>query len=617
MLKKFGNSFQKEKNLISMCGIVAAFSYHSTADKINSEEIIRIRDSMNSRGPDGKGFWASDDKSTILAHRRLSIIDLSNAGSQPMGTVDSKIHIVFNGEIYNYKDLRSELIQKGHRFISNTDTEVLLHLYEEKGLEMVHDLRGMYAFAIWDDRNKGLFLARDPFGIKPLYYSDNGKCIKAASQVKALIAGKGIDTTPEPAGHVGFFLWGHVPEPYTLYKSIRSIPAGTYLWLDKHGTRKTESFYSLKEVFNSASINEDQTSPNDKRKILRNSLKDSIRHHMIADIPVGIFLSSGLDSATITALASETDHEQIHTVTLGFEEYKGTHNDEVPLAEEISKKYGTKHSTVWISKEDFQNHFNNLIDAMDQPTIDGINTYFVSLAANKSGLKAAISGIGGDELFGGYPSFSQIPQMVKTFSPFKNIPALGKTFRTISSPLFNHFTSPKYAGLFEYGGTYGGAYLLRRGMFMPWELPALFDKDFLIEGWKELQPLIRLNETIDGLTSGHLKVSALEIKWYMRNQLLRDTDWAGMAHSIEIRVPFLDINLIKSITPLLNEQTGTGKKEMAQSPSVPLPTSVLNRKKTGFSIPVREWIGTDRGFESERGLRGWAQKIYHKQLIIS
>ena len=215
-----------------MCGIAGIFAYGPSARPVDREELLRIREAMIARGPDGAGLWISPDQRIGLAHRRLAIIDLSEAGAQPMATADGRLHITFNGEIYNYQVLRRELEAKGYRFHSHSDTEVLLHLYADRGQDMVHALRGMYTFAIWDEHKKGLFLARDPFGIKPLYVADNGHTIRVASQVKALLKGGAVDTTLEPAGHVGFFLWGHVPEPYTLYKGIRALGAGTSLWID-------------------------------------------------------------------------------------------------------------------------------------------------------------------------------------------------------------------------------------------------------------------------------------------------------------------------------------------------------------------------------------------------
>ena len=564
---------------------------------------------MQRRGPDDAGVWSQEDRGIALAHRRLSIIDPGADGHQPMATADGCLRVVFNGEIYNYRALRQELEKKGYRFRSHSDTEVLLHLYAEKGRDMVHDLRGMFAFAIWDDHKRGVLLARDSLGIKPLYYADDGHMLRVASQVKALLSGGGIDQQPEPAGHVGFFLWGHVPEPYTLYKGIRALGAGKTLWVDKGGVREEQRFFSLADEFGYSKTQANEYNHEDIQQQLATALRDSVSHHLIADVPVGVFLSSGLDSATLVALASESQDQKLNTVTLGFHEYKGTEYDEVPLAEAIAGHYGTAQHTVWVEKRDFKAELDMLLGAMDQPSIDGVNTYFVSKAAAATGLKVALSGIGGDELFAGYPGFRQIPKMVKGLGLFRCAPVIGKGFRWVSAPIIKHFTSPKYAGLLEYGGSYAGAYLLRRGLFMPWELPEILDGEMVREGWRELQPLARLQETIDGVNTARLKVSALELTWYMRNQLLRDADWAGMAHGLEIRTPLVDTDLLRSLTPLIMSEQPPTKKDMANTPRKILPGSVLNRPKTGFSVPVHEWLHGEESGVSIRGLRGWAVEL--------
>jgi asparagine synthase (glutamine-hydrolysing) len=622
-----------------MCGLAAIFSYQASAVLVDQEELIRISQAMINRGPDGEGLWISDDKRIGLAHRRLSIIDLSRSGAQPMTTSDNAIRIVYNGEIYNFRELRHGLELKGYRFRSNSDTEVLLYLYQEYGQEIVHYLRGMYAFVIWDRHNRGIFLARDPLGIKPLYYADDGITIRIASQVKALLKGGQVDTNPEPAGHVGFFLWGHVPEPYTLYKGIRVLPAGTSLWIDTLGHKESKQFFNVSDEFAKASETRLNLSPHEMHERLRAALLDSVRQHLIADVPVGIFLSAGLDSTTLLALAKDLQTQShkslhngiggksvgmvdkklenaLHTVTLGFKEFEGSLNDEVPLAELVAKKYDTIHQTRWLTREDFRSEYERLLEFMDQPTTDGVNSYFVSKAAKEAGLKVALSGIGGDELFGGYPSFNQIPSVVKTLRPFKFAPTLGKGFRYISSPILKHFTSPKYAGLLEYGGTYGGAYMLRRGMYMPWELPKLLDGEMVRQGWEELNSLSRMEHSIQNLNNTHLKITALETQWYMRNQLLRDTDWASMAHSLEIRTPLVDIELFRSVAPLLNSAQAPRKIDMALTPSISLPDEIVQRKKTGFSVPLREWLKPEVGpLQKHRGLREWACAIYASQTL--
>jgi asparagine synthase (glutamine-hydrolysing) len=633
-----------------MCGIAAILAYAPDVPPVDSAELRRIRDSMSARGPDGFGEWYSDDHRVGLGHRRLSIIDLSPAGAQPMLNHDRSLAITFNGEIYNYRELRSQLEKKGCRFQSTSDTEVLLHLYADRGEAMVNELRGMYAFALWDMKRKGLFLARDPFGIKPLYLADDGKTVRVASQVKALLAGGHIDTASDPAGHVGFFLWGHIPEPHTLYRGIKTLPAGNSLWIDRSGNKRQKAFCSITKILAEAELGnaESGKQPGEmgapveygsnstgrarlhgpgkvERKEhgqssseqLRFALEDSVRHHLIADVPVGVFLSAGLDSTTLTALAA---HEggTLRTVTLGFDAYRGTPNDEVPLAEQVARQYGATHQSIWVTREDFRDHLHRVFAAMDQPTTDGVNSYFVSYAAAQTSLKVALSGLGGDELFGGYPSFREIPRVVNALGWLRHCRPLGKAARIVSAPILKLLTSPKYAGLFEYGGTYAGAYLLRRGMFMPWELPAFLDPEIVRQGWLDLQPLLHLEESLEGLTKPRLKVACLESCWYMRNQLLRDSDWAGMAHSLEIRTPLVDVVLLRNLSPLLAGDLPPTKRDMALAPRSPLPDAILNRPKTGFQIPVRDWLlaqkpeARDQRPAAGRGLRSWARYVYSR-----
>jgi asparagine synthase (glutamine-hydrolysing) len=591
-----------------MCGITGIFQYDSKASLVDKDELLRMRETMFTRGPDGSGLWIDDKKQIGLAHRRLAIIDTTNAGIQPMVDSSGEIHITFNGEIYNHCELRKTLESKGFSFRSHSDTEVLLHLYHEYGTEMVHHLRGMYAFAIWDTRKNGLFLARDPFGIKPLYYADDGKTIRFGSQVKALLNGNGIDASPDPAGHVGFHLWGYIPEPYTLYKGIRAFPAGSTMWIDRSGRQERKSFFCIKDEYAKASYRAKAYSKKDLSEILREALIDSVKHHLIADVPIGVFLSSGLDSATLVALASESKRD-LRTLTLGFEEYRGTALDETPLAKEIAAHYGTVHKTTWVTKEDFESERTRLFHSMDQPSIDGINTFFVSKVAAEAGMKVALSGVGADEIFGGYSSFTDIPKIVRNFGFCSSTPMLGKLFRAVSAPVLKHLTSPKYAGLLEYGGSYGGAYLLRRGLYMPWELPDILDGEMVKEGWSELNLLMRLEETVSGAKKAHLNVSTLEMEWYMKNQLLRDSDWAGMAHSLEIRTPFVDVTLFRDLLPLIISSMPPTKLNMASTPMKSILPDVLSKPKTGFAVPVRDWL-MESNSAGKRGLRGWASGVY-------
>ena len=638
-----------------MCGVAAIFAYHYAAPGVDREELHKIRDHMTARGPDGKGEWFSTDQRVGLGHRRLSIIDLTDEAAQPMRSTDGKRVISFNGEIYNYRALRKSLEAKGRRFRTQSDTEVLLHLYEEKGEAMVHDLRGMFAFIIWDADRNALFMARDPYGIKPLYYADDGWTLRAASQVKALLAGGKVSRTPEPAGIVGFYLLGSVPEPWTTWQEIRALPAGHTLWVSDTGPAQPKPYFSIAQVWRDA---EKQTLEKEEAQArIREALLDTVRHHMVADVPVGAFLSAGIDSSALVALMTEIsqDHplslegeayttnslslegegwgegenknapfshqsksrgegepSQIKTITLAFEEFKGTENDESPLAEQIAKRYGTNHTTRYVTEQEFQHDLPKILEAMDQPTIDGINTWFVAKAAKEQGLKVAISGLGGDELFGGYPSFQDVPRWIRRLKLPSRIPLLGDAARIIGQALIPQTNiNPKAAGMLKYGGKWTTAWYLRRGLFMPWELEQVMNPEQARAGLERLGLETMIEKAMHPEPdTDHGKVAALEASLYMRNQLLRDADWAGMAHSLEIRVPLVDTVLLRKLAVALNSAREYAKQPLADSPRRVLPVVITNRDKTGFSTPIAAWKRYEgRGVRRGGLSREWSKTV--------
>ena len=594
-----------------MCGIAGIFAYGDAAPPVDEAELLRIREHMAKRGPDGAGLWLSSDRRVGLGHRRLAIIDLAETGAQPMQSADARYVINFNGEIYNYKALRAGLESAGVRFRSASDTEVLLHLYARDGAGMLAKLRGMFAFSIWDALERQMFLARDSFGIKPLYYAGDGRTFRYASQVRALVAGKALDLAPDAAGRAGFLLWGFVPEPFTLYRGIQALPAGCWMTVGANGASEPKKFFDLAAEYRRAEELAAGLDPKAAFARLGEVLADSVAHHMVADVPVSVFLSSGIDSSAIATLASRGAGSNLHCVTLGFEEYRGGPSDETPLAVDTARRLGARHDIDWIGKQAFYDEIPDVMAAMDQPSIDGINTWFVARAASRQKLKVALSGLGGDELFVGYPSFQDVPRMVRAFSFTNRLPGwAGKTFRALASPVLRQFTSPKYAGLPEYGGSHEGAYLLRRGVFMPWELPGLLGREMAREGWERLQTIPQLRATREGVRSESSVVSCLELTWYMRGQLLRDADWAGMAHSLEIRVPFVDLEVLRAAAPLAAAGAIRSKRDVASLPALALPPAVIDKPKTGFLVPVREWLSEIAPARNpERRLRGWAKKV--------
>lgn len=609
-----------------MCGLYGAFSYLPSAPPIREEELTHCRDMMENRGPDGKGLWLSPDARVGLAHRRLSIIDLEERANQPLSSSDGRYIIVFNGEIYNYQELRSPLIEQGVTFNTQSDTEVLLELYRREGKDMLRKLRGMFSLALFDTVEKKLLLARDPYGIKPLYISNEKGTLRFCSQVKPIIGSGAIDTRPDSAGWVSFFMFGSVKEPFTTYQSVKSLPAGHYIEASSKGSLSTPKPYlQIKDFY--AQPSEVSISDAERQNIIRSAVLDSVKAHLVADVPIGLFLSAGIDSSSLLGLMQDAGQSQIKTVTLAFEEFKGQPRDEGALAKEIAEHYDVEHHLRYISESEFKDDIPRIFSSMDLPSIDGINTYFASKAAAEAGLKVVISGVGGDELLGGYQSFKTIPQYKRTIGAMHQLPGLPFSLSRIAK--LAHKVAParvpkKLSGLLEQGYDWPGAYIAERGIYLFNEIDQIFDPEFVRNGLEKLGLRTEMNTLISGLDTDHSIISILESSYYMRNQLLRDSDWASMAHSLELRTPLVDKNLLETIAPIAESRdTNNPKSVLANSPLKPLPDHIANRKKTGFSIPVDKWLMQDMRFSHWKSqprlnekncpwARRWAYEIAHE-----
>ncbi|MBL6616329.1 MAG: asparagine synthase (glutamine-hydrolyzing) [Reyranella sp.] len=606
-----------------MCGIAGIHAYLAVAPAVDRAELARINDRMAARGPDGKGLWISADGRTGFGHQRLAIIDLSEAGAQPMHSACGRYSITFNGEIYNYRELRDELTARGYTFRSGSDTEVLLQLYADCGADMVRKLRGMFAFGLWDANKRTLLLARDALGIKPLYWSDDGWTVRFASQAKALLAGGAVGRDPDSAGIVGFHLFGSVPEPFTVWRDIHCLPAGTTLTVDASGPGIPQRYYDVAEALAVRA----QTAGHDvrdARRRLADAVRDSVRHHVVADVPVAVFLSAGLDSGallgTMAGLGAGPGAQSVSAVTLAFAEFKGLPVDEAPLAGEVARRYGARHIVRAVDRAEFEADLPAILDAMDLPTIDGINTWFVAKAAHEAGIKVALSGLGADECFGGYPSFVDVPKSVHWLRPLSWLPGVGTLARrglsmAISAGLGLH---PKAAGVLQYGGNWAGAYLLRRSVYMPWELGELLDPALVEDGLRRLAPLSRIAASLQAARplGDFDRVAAMETALYMRTQLLRDADWAGMSHGVEIRVPYVDPFFLAALPPGDVLARIHAKDAVADVPQPPLPQAVRTRRKTGFVTPVGRWLREAAGepmtstVDFSAASRSWARRVW-------
>ena len=534
-----------------MCAIAGAIRFGSSeARAARRRHVERLGELQRHRGPDGEGLWSSADGRIALGHRRLAIIDTGPHGAQPMSDASGRWTVSFNGEIYNYRALRHELEQLGCVFLTNSDTEVLVNAVARWGEAGLRKLRGMYAFALWDRHEHELWLARDPYGIKPLYVAQRDGILWFASQARALARVAPVDRGRDAAALAGFYLWGHVPEPFTWWSGIRAFPPGHLQRVrvgatpgSGAGVRHSARGICRFGAGGRAGVDE-----------LRGLLRDSVRHHLVADVPVGVFLSAGIDSNVVAALAAEHS-SRLRTVTLAFDEYAGTDMDEAPLAEEAARILGSEHTTIRIGRGEFEALLDDFLVAMDQPSIDGLNTYLISHAAAGLGLKVVLSGLGGDELFGGYPSFRDVPELARWGRRLSWLQPLGdvvqRTLRAIAVP----GVPPKTAGLFSHASDLAKAYLLRRALYLEDELSSLLDESWVAQGLERLATASALAATLAPLraagASEHAQVAALESCWYMRNQLLRDTDWSSMAHGVEVRVPLVDFALLERLGPAI------------------------------------------------------------------
>jgi asparagine synthase (glutamine-hydrolysing) len=569
-----------------MCGIagLVALTEARARKQSQRDSVQRMVSSMSARGPDAEGIWDGDG--VVLGHRRLAIIDLDSRSNQPMFSADERYSLVFNGEIYNYRELRTELESLGEVFRTTSDSEVLLALYARMGERMLSRLRGMFAFAIWDSHWHELFLARDPYGIKPLYYAQAKEGMLFASQVRALIASGLISTEIEPAGVAGFYLWGSVQEPWTIFRGVMSLPAGSWMRIRSSSPSSPTKWHDISESWNQAQISYKEDEVEER---VRSAVTDSVAAHLIADVPVSVFLSGGIDSGTMIALASQLG-AKVEGVTIGFKEFERVALDESPVAASIASHYGFTHHIRQVTRAEFENDLPLFIDAMDQPTVDGLNTWFASKAVAERGYKVVLSGVGGDELFYGYSLTREIPSLLRLTRRLAMLPGGRGLIKALVNALPLEKFHPKLKGVPEFMGSIGGEYFLKRGLFLPFELPQLMGSEAAREGLERLGGFPPSVSAKKG-ASEEGAICFLDSTLYMKNMLLRDSDWASMAHSIELRTPLVDAALLDAIKGLHTRfSNGRGKRFLANAPLDPLPPSIINRRKTGFAVPMTQWL---------------------------
>ena len=539
------------------------------------------------RGPDDGGSWQSADRRVSLGHRRLSIIDLSPSGRQPMADDSARFHIVFNGEIYNYLALRRELEGLGHRFRSHSDTEVLLIGYRTWGLDLLDRLIGMFAFALWDDVSGELLIARDPLGIKPLYYFEDGPLFAFASEIGALRAVLDVGD-PDPEAISEFLLWGSIGAPRTLHTKVRALPPGHYAQVREGRFRSPRAYYRFEDEIGRV----EKMDAEEAADCARQALLSSVERHLVADVEVGTFLSGGVDSVALTGLMSEMSERPITSVNLSF---RSEALDEAPIAEQAAALYGTRHHRIDIRVEDIRDRVTDAVHALDQPSIDGINVYFVSEAAVRSGLKVAISGVGGDELFGGYGTFPRTPAAVQGQSWLGWIPGSGALRRSVSRTVCGtmpYHLARKVAMGIRHGDSWPGAYFAQRGLFNVEHVERLLGAtgpSAVEAAWPENQLFSRFGAA--DLPEAE-RVSVYEFTQYLQCQLLRDADVMSMRHSLEVRTPLVDRQFVRELMRIPPEfrHERPAKRRLRESVDPPVPPVVWDRKKQGFGFPIDEWL---------------------------
>jgi asparagine synthase (glutamine-hydrolysing) len=565
-----------------VCGIAGVLA-RAPIDEIGALGTALGR-SLAHRGPDDSGTYTSRDGRALLAHQRLSIIDCSPAGRQPMSTAERRHWITFNGEIYNHKALRRSLESDGVAFATESDTEVLLQLLVRRGPGVLDTVRGMFALAWWDETRGTLMLARDRFGIKPLYVSAAAGTVSFSSEIRPLLDAGLVPRQIDAAGIAAYLRWGSIPPPLTWIAGVQSLVPGTWCEWSRDGRSRCGQFANARELWSGQPAG---SNPHEFRARAAAALHDSVRAHLVADVPVGVFLSGGIDSALIAAIA-RAHAPAIRTYTISVADAR---LDEAADAQAVAAALGTTHETLPIDAPDVARDWPRIFAHLDQPTGDGINTYYISRAVHQSGVKAVLSGIGGDEMFGGYPSFRRLPRVMRLgprarrLAPLATM-AAGITMGTAMRPRLRH--------LADHLDSPGEMYRALRGAVMPAEFAGIAGDRILNDAGavERVAEHERQWLTSDQSETPEAATSRLESTMYMRSQLLRDADAMSMAHGLEIRVPFVDHQLARAVWPDLAgfRPLLQGKQLLRDELAGKIPDEVLKRRKRGFTLPFETWM---------------------------
>lgn len=595
-----------------MCGIAGALVLKNSSFTITEQYITKMRDTMIHRGPDGAGVWISSDKHIGLGHRRLSIIDLSEAAGQPMCNEDGSIWIVFNGEIYNHAEIRPELERLGHRFkTDHSDTEVIIHAYEQWGIDCAHKFRGMFAIALWDAKDRELWLIRDRIGIKPLYYSIHHGRIVFASEIKALLQDPDQKREVHEEAFYHYLSFLTTPAPQTLFDGIKKLPCGTWLKIKEDGQIEEHRYWDVWD-YTKPLIN---VSEDDISEMLLSELRTSVKLRKVSDVPVGVFLSGGIDSSTNAALFSEGENRPIKTFTIGYKGNYKTYQNEMNYARRMANEVGAEYHERLLTIDDLIEFLPHMVHLQDEPIADPVcvPVYYVSKLARDNGVIVCQVGEGADELFWGYPEWKTKLQLQRYDD--LPVPRLLKKMGLTCLRLLGKNQSFPYEWLRRGAEAlpvfWGGAEAFTEVQKQRLISSRLKNKFSNFDSWEAVKPIRRRFEE-KAWEKSHLNwMTYIDLNMRLPELLLMRVDKMSMGVSLEGRVPFLDhkfVELAMGIPESVKTKNGTLKYILKKSVRGLIPDELVDRKKQGFGVPVYEWFFDKLGEKTRTELIDFCDK---------
>lgn len=570
-----------------MCGIFGIVAHGA---RVPTDVLERGTTSLAHRGPDDSGTIVirdGDDVEVGLGNRRLAILDLSPLGHQPMHDLETGNWIVYNGEIYNFRDVRAELEHAGTKFVSHSDTEVLLKAYARWGEQCLARLRGMFAFALWDARRHRLFVARDPMGIKPLYFAEAKGYLVFASEVRSILGTGLIPRKLDPVGVRNYLSFGSACDPGTVIEGVQALPAGHFMIWER-GQLGQQQYWDL--------VDNHPDGPFE----LPAELERVVQMQTVSDVPLGVFLSGGIDSGALVSILARAGIRP-STFSIVFKEADFS---EAQFSRAVAQKFKTDHHEITVSQNDVLASIPAAMSAMDLPSIDAVNTFFVSRETRAAGIKVALSGLGGDEVFAGYSNFRTVPRMERLSKFLNYVPngARAPMAAALGTVLWKNDQNRKLQALVRENGRIPHPYFLARMLFTPEQVSELIRSGSSYSDSTAQSDLVQKALRLDPVN----RVSYLESRHYMLNTLLRDADFMSMSQGLEVRVPLIDHQLAKKVLALPGEKkisNSTPKPLLVSALQDPLPDEIVHRQKRGFTLPFEHWLRAELRAEIEPVLK--------------